>query len=286
MSDNQASWPLCLALPIMSSIGLIKQVWIFAQNKCTTMSKLFGRPFFAILYFVFFSFSTFIRHRTVVRMKYFLLIYCHIYCLFLLSHHHNCSICPAQLPEPWNRRRDRRDRGAHSSQMKHPPLPLPPITTHNSKTLRLVNARDCYIPRLVLFRSTRVDQLSVVRQVYWFSSLICYQRVTSESVMVYPLAFVRASEREHILLSYIKTLSTDLFWLEIEPDQSLVNPQVLQPHLRRLMSLSVYPLADVRANERRHILLSYFKTLSDDSFLRLTIERDHSLRNLLPDQQR
>ena len=104
--------------------------------------------------------------------------------------------------------------------------------------------------------------------------------------MVYPLAFVRASEREHILLSYIKTLSTDLFWLEIEPDQSLVNPQVLQPHLRRLMSLSVYPLADVRANERRHILLSYFKTLSDDSFLRLTIERDHSLRNLLPDQQR
>ena len=54
MSDNQASWPLCLALPIMSSISLIKQVWIFAQNKCTTMSKLFGRPF--LVFFILFFF--------------------------------------------------------------------------------------------------------------------------------------------------------------------------------------------------------------------------------------
>ena len=26
-------------------------------------------------------------------MKYLLLIYCHVYCLFLLLHHQNCSIC-------------------------------------------------------------------------------------------------------------------------------------------------------------------------------------------------
>ena len=75
---------------------------------------------------------------------------------------------------------------------------------------------------------------------------------TSKSVSLSICRF-RGNERENIPLSYFKTLSVDLVWLEIEPDQSLRNPRVLQPHLRRLKSLSVYLLAEVRSNERRSI---------------------------------
>ena len=71
----------------------------------------------------------------------------------------------------------------------------------------------------------------------------------------------RANKRENIPLSHFKTPSIDLVWLEIEPDQSLRNPRVLQPHLRRLKSLSVYPLAEVRSNKRRNIS-TYYSVIS------------------------